>query len=222
MLPAATIGSMSVLSHLSGGGLSAVLVGEVFVSLTGLAFINGKVGYRWFDVALLVLPVYGFIYLARVIWRAAHLPNDYWTPATGVSEIYRAATFIEFVGMGVPRRVASLSALALFPLDDSLLPSVGYSRKLDALVLDTARKIRDTGGQPLESVAVTAVQKYLDLAQEFAEPYYVARFGAAIDECRAVARDMPSRASEAGESTNELAEEWAGQFEIDDPMRRNA
>ncbi len=47
--------------------------------LSLMMYLSTKVGYRWFDGLLSAVPVYGFIYISRTLWRASILPHRYWT-----------------------------------------------------------------------------------------------------------------------------------------------
>jgi hypothetical protein len=55
------------------GGIS------VLVLLGFLAFMSPKVGYRWFDCFLAIIPFYGIFFIFRITYRAAFLPNRDWS-----------------------------------------------------------------------------------------------------------------------------------------------
>lgn len=43
-----------------------------------LAYFCTRVGYRWFDVAFVLVPVYSVCFQAKILWRVAALPARYW------------------------------------------------------------------------------------------------------------------------------------------------
>lgn len=47
-----------------------------------VAVVAPKVGYRLRDVAFMSVPIYSFVFLVRIVWRAAHLPEVYWSTRT--------------------------------------------------------------------------------------------------------------------------------------------
>ncbi len=50
----------------------------VLVLLGFLAFMAPKVGYRWFDCFFAAIPIYGIIFIFRIAYRVANLPNVDW------------------------------------------------------------------------------------------------------------------------------------------------
>ncbi len=50
----------------------------LFIVLGAIAFLAPKVGYRWFDCLFLFIPIYGVIFLFRISYRVAYLPNRDW------------------------------------------------------------------------------------------------------------------------------------------------
>jgi hypothetical protein len=44
------------------------------------ALIARRVSYRWFDAFLLLIPLFGLIYVWRFAWRLAFLPYRDWEP----------------------------------------------------------------------------------------------------------------------------------------------
>ncbi len=44
------------------------------------ALLCTRVGYRWFDCLLLLVPLYNFYFMAKIAWRSAVLPRIDWTP----------------------------------------------------------------------------------------------------------------------------------------------
>lgn len=44
------------------------------------ALIARRVSYRWFDAFLLMIPLFGLIYLWRFAWRLSFLPYRDWPP----------------------------------------------------------------------------------------------------------------------------------------------
>ena len=79
-----------------GGYLIAMIASTLFIisgadttgdSGTGAAilliclywgFLASKVGYRWFDFFFAAIPFYGIIWMFRVAYRIAYLPNRDW------------------------------------------------------------------------------------------------------------------------------------------------
>jgi hypothetical protein len=51
----------------------------LFIALGAIAFLAPKVGYRWFDCLFLIIPIYGVIFLFRISYRVAYLPNRDWS-----------------------------------------------------------------------------------------------------------------------------------------------
>ena len=50
----------------------------VLVLLTLLGFMSTKVGYRWFDCFFAMIPIYGILFIFRLAYRLANLPNVDW------------------------------------------------------------------------------------------------------------------------------------------------
>ncbi len=50
----------------------------VVVILLFLALTSPKVGYRWFDCFFAALPFYGIVYIFRIAYRLAFLPQVDW------------------------------------------------------------------------------------------------------------------------------------------------
>ncbi len=55
------------------GGISFVVI------LGCLAILAPKVGYRWFDCFFAAIPIYGIVFIFRVAYRIAHLPEKDWS-----------------------------------------------------------------------------------------------------------------------------------------------
>ena len=55
------------------GGIS------ILVLLGLLGFMAPKVGYRWFDCFMAIIPIYGIVLILRIAYRVAFLPNRDWT-----------------------------------------------------------------------------------------------------------------------------------------------
>jgi hypothetical protein len=51
----------------------------VGVILLFLALTTPKVGYRWFDCLFAAIPFYGIVYIFRIAYRLAHLPQVDWS-----------------------------------------------------------------------------------------------------------------------------------------------
>lgn len=54
------------------GGIS------ILVLLGLLGFMAPKVGYRWFDCFMAIIPIYGIFLIFRIAHRVAFLPNRDW------------------------------------------------------------------------------------------------------------------------------------------------
>lgn len=39
-----------------------------------------KVSYRWFDAFVILIPIYGLIWMGKIMWRIAYLPDRDWRP----------------------------------------------------------------------------------------------------------------------------------------------
>jgi hypothetical protein len=53
--------------------------GISFLVILGiLAVLAPRVGYRWFDCFFAVIPIYGVVFIFRVGYRTAFLPNKDW------------------------------------------------------------------------------------------------------------------------------------------------
>ena len=55
------------------GGMSVLVIG------LALGIMATKVGYRWFDALLALIPIYGFFFLFKIAYRVAYLPQKDWT-----------------------------------------------------------------------------------------------------------------------------------------------
>jgi hypothetical protein len=55
------------------GGIGLIVI------LIILGFLAPKVGYRWFDCFFAVIPIYGIIFIFRIAYRIANLPNVDWS-----------------------------------------------------------------------------------------------------------------------------------------------
>jgi hypothetical protein len=55
------------------GGITVVVI------LLFLALMSPKVGYRWFDCLFAAIPIYGIIYIFRIAYRLAYLPQVDWS-----------------------------------------------------------------------------------------------------------------------------------------------
>ena len=55
------------------GGISILVI----LGLVG--FLAPKVGYRWFDCFMVIIPFYGLFFLFRIAHRIAFLPQRDWT-----------------------------------------------------------------------------------------------------------------------------------------------
>lgn len=51
----------------------------VVVILLFLAFMSPRVGYRWFDCFFAAIPFYGIVFIFRIAYRLAYLPQVDWS-----------------------------------------------------------------------------------------------------------------------------------------------
>ncbi len=49
------------------------------ITLSLLAVLSTKVGYRWFDAFFGLIPFYGAYFVGKILWRASVLPHRYWS-----------------------------------------------------------------------------------------------------------------------------------------------
>lgn len=54
----------------------------ILVILGLLGFMSPKVGYRWFDCFLAIVPIYGIVFIFRIAYRVAFLPSRDWAERT--------------------------------------------------------------------------------------------------------------------------------------------
>lgn len=69
------------LSLFGGSSFSETFL-DVYLRLLVLiimAFLCQKVGYRWFDTFLSLIPIYGAFFICKIAWRASVLPHRYWS-----------------------------------------------------------------------------------------------------------------------------------------------
>jgi len=50
----------------------------ILVILGLLGFMAPKVGYRWFDCFFAIVPIYGIVFIFRIAYRVAFLPQRDW------------------------------------------------------------------------------------------------------------------------------------------------
>jgi len=55
------------------GGISVIVI------MTFLGFMAPKVGYRWFDCFFAIVPIYGIVFIFRIAYRVACLPQRDWS-----------------------------------------------------------------------------------------------------------------------------------------------
>ena len=55
----------------------------ILVILGLLGFMAPKVGYRWFDCFLAIVPIYGIVLIFRIAYRVAFLPQRDWSERVG-------------------------------------------------------------------------------------------------------------------------------------------
>ncbi len=55
------------------GGISFIVI------LGCLAILAPKVGYRWFDCFFAAIPIYGIVFVFRIAYRIAFLPEKDWS-----------------------------------------------------------------------------------------------------------------------------------------------
>jgi hypothetical protein len=89
-------------------------------------------------------------------------------------------TFTEDYGM--THDLAAKAALALHPLDDSPVPSRAFEKKVRKASRQYAKTLRNLRGRPteIESVVMTTLSSYKDLATESGEAHYISRYDQAL------------------------------------------
>ncbi len=55
----------------------------LLVMLGFLGYLSPKVGYRGFDCFFALIPIYGIIYVFRIAYRVAFLPERDWSERNG-------------------------------------------------------------------------------------------------------------------------------------------
>jgi hypothetical protein len=55
----------------------------ILVILGLLGFMAPIVGYRWFDCFLAIVPIYGIVFIFRIAYRVAFLPQRDWSERVG-------------------------------------------------------------------------------------------------------------------------------------------
>jgi hypothetical protein len=55
----------------------------LLVILGFLAYLSPKVGYRGLDCFFALIPIYGFIYVVKIAYRIAFLPQRDWSERKG-------------------------------------------------------------------------------------------------------------------------------------------
>lgn len=43
--------------------------------------IAGKLGYRWFDAFMMLIPLWNAFITVKLLWRLTHIQRPYWAPA---------------------------------------------------------------------------------------------------------------------------------------------
>lgn len=64
----------------------------LLVYLVGLGFFCSRVGYRWFDTFLGVIPFYGLFFASKIVWRFANLPHRYWEMGSSYASTLSASS----------------------------------------------------------------------------------------------------------------------------------
>ena len=64
-----------------GGTRTAMVQGLGVLCLLAIyAWLACRVSYRWFDCLYALIPIYGLVWIARIVWRVAYLPHRDWIP----------------------------------------------------------------------------------------------------------------------------------------------
>lgn len=50
------------------------------VLIVPLALMSERVGYRWFDAVVVMIPIYNLAFIVKMVWRYASLPRNEWPP----------------------------------------------------------------------------------------------------------------------------------------------
>lgn len=75
----------ALLAEVVVGGITPDYEGGVtlLVMLGFLGYLSPKVGYRGFDCFFALIPIYGIIYVFRIVYRVAFLPGRDWSERNG-------------------------------------------------------------------------------------------------------------------------------------------
>jgi hypothetical protein len=65
------------------------------------ALIARRVSYRWFDAFLLLIPLFGLIYMWRFAWRLSFLPYRDWPPRPDEAPHWRKVAHPDRPGAGL-------------------------------------------------------------------------------------------------------------------------
>lgn len=145
-----------------------------------LAFIGPRVGYRWFDIAQLMVPVYGIGYCARILYRGLLLDEFDEVPETP-TEAYRTVVVAQLVGSGIDRATANASAYCLYPLDDEVEAQADLADQLISGAKQFAHASRGLGGDALNELVRTSLSTIARAAEAAQDEYYKARAEAVLE-----------------------------------------
>lgn len=194
LVPAIWMAGSTWLFNFNAAQLGFMAATASLVAVISIARLNSMVGYRWFDIAFLAVPGWNMIYLAKVLWRGVSLADPYWIETNAPNEMYRIATFGELTRAGAPREVASVLSFALFPFDDDVEPGRDFQAKMGELVIETAEKVRAAEIEQLDEVAMSSLDRYIDLAKSCDEEYYEQRYIFTKQEfVRSVSGELPDQ-----------------------------
>lgn len=145
-----------------------------------LSVLNTRVGYRWFDVFLGLIPIYGVAYFFRVTYRGMVLDAFDDVPPTAV-DAYRTVASAQLIKSGVSRGVANAAALCLFPIDDDVEVNPNTAENLRSISRAFATQVHDTNPSELFNCSRSTLQSLRDASVQAQDDYYEARFNAGIE-----------------------------------------
>jgi hypothetical protein len=93
----------------------------------------------------------------------------------------RLASFIELCQLGMPERLAALTSLALMPIDDACEPSAQFAARIRAISWEFTADSQGASPEETEELAVASLQRYLDLAVQHRESYYIDRYSSILE-----------------------------------------
>ncbi|MFM7225433.1 MAG: DUF2510 domain-containing protein [Actinomycetota bacterium] len=75
----ADYGSQAAYEQAFNRSVSEFQIVGLLVVFSAVAFVAPKVGYRTRDIGFMLVPIWSVVFLVRILWRFAHLPEIYWS-----------------------------------------------------------------------------------------------------------------------------------------------